>query len=842
MAVKVIDRKYFNQFNDDIYYTDWLLGNVGDWQRLELTFEASVDFFPSQSESVTVDSVNNSFILNNGGKWSDYGFDIGDSVAISVELEATNDDGDTEEANFVGNVEIVNLYGDTMETDGVTSIFDAIIFNFDILPTDRGDFKVHNVSFSTQKEPEGVKFNYSHISNEDFESLDIRSFVDSTKTIFSFAGLQNLTTGVYESMNPDSLQSGMSIENASIKKVADKTYTVRLDFMLGVIFESISDFEDNSTPILFNEGSLTDNFEIEVFPEWNNPNTVIRNDLTHTSRLGNTGWFNENFNALDNDFQVNNLKYFDENGLPLDQLDYSATVIMEVEVTGIQNLSDISRFNLGFSWLPEDTEDYFNKETSYHKNLLVNTPKKYDDGAFGLGQDTSDDVFEGNSFGDAKMNIVAHENIMFTALDETTVKVRARFEPNNEFFNFFEERNDSDKKYVIWVSVADYDLEINFSNRVSLIVDYNTMIKVVPPAGPLEGMINKFIEHPRDEYVSGVDKYYGHIEDDVLCRVNFSLDNTKKFIQNIVFGYEIENLSTGSSYVLQEFSNNTSVFPYDSNGVQQINIDKIRGFKLVNGNNKNFVKVYRNESLDSDDKVAYECFFGSKIRWEDWITRTGVPEEFFNNDLLNDGYHNNWLDYLRNNGDYNLNFYVSILVEEDGELKTHKNTFELEVNGYDENLNITSEHNYYRDSDNTLLNVGVDPSTGKTLGVILSNEKTRIEITYTNLVEDFDFDKLYCVISLEIENGPGQFEYRQLSSKWLSEPDNPLRPFDGEDNLRVESIDTNIAKSSCLIDPGLLESASRYKITGRIGCAPEGTDITVVTDGVYEKAYEQSYE
>lgn len=1041
MGVKVIERKYKNQFYPSTQSTDWLLGNVGDWQRLELTFEVTIEFNGTQSETISIDSTNNTLKLNNGKSWQSYGFDIGDACIMSwvVMLDPGNT-GSFTETPFVLNFNIQNLYGDTLETD-----VDFDFGQWTLIPTDRGNVKVVDVKVETLKEPQGMKFRYSHIANENYQTSNLTSFIDGTVTEFSYAGLNNLPTGVTALMNPDGLQSGMAIDNCRIQKLGNGgnvfdatfglassgsqrlqtykwvsafnssnilsisdidavvvpmnkltgaapyqsvpvshvpistsslsggnylgapagskflnnsntagvrvfdidfkfkitatnenstsdrvslvllkynssgnfsqrlelkswnnasslvnqtlshndlatinlgageglilaleyfhtaqtthryidvtfleanvkaiqngqsgqasayTYKLTCDFMLASIFEEVSNLENNVAPsILFNAGSLTDNFELIVYPEWNNPNTVIKNNLKHTERLGNTGWFNENFNGLDNNFIVESLKYTDTSGNVVDQLDYANTVIVEAEVSGIGNLSANSEFGLGFAWIPRNEADYKNKYTPYHENLLINTARKYVDGSFNLNENNGSTVYQGNSFGNPRIDIVAEGGVMFIPVTGDKAKMKVRFTPNADFTNFFNSKADNDRKYILWISVADHTSQINFSDRVSLLLDYNDMVKVIPPAGPLPGMTNRFIEHPRHEEVSGEAVYYGHIEDDILSRVTFKIPKTKQ-MQQISFGYEVLNTLTGADYTLENISKNAYLFPADANGIQQINIDDTRGFKLVSGNNKNWVKIKRESSLDAGNDVGYKCFFATKIRWEDWIVRSGVPVEFFNGSLPNNGYHNNWLDYLRNSPNHKINFFVEITVIENGELKRHKNTFELSFNGYDENLNIQTEHRYLRHSDNTLLNIGTDPSTGKPLGVILNNEPTRIEIIYTNLAGDFDFVKTYAVTSLEVDKGAGEMEYRQLSSVWLSEGDNPLIPLSGETKLKLELLAPNVIKTSCLVDPTLLEQVERYKITGRIGCFKEGENQEPPF-GLYEERYEEVYQ
>ena len=222
MGVKVIERKYKNQFYPSTQSTDWLLGNVGDWQRLELTFEVTIEFNGTQSETISIDSTNNTLKLNNGKSWQSYGFDIGDACIISwvVMLDAGNT-GTFTETPFVLNFNIQNLYGDTLETD-----VDFDFGQWTLIPTDRGNVKVVDVKVETLKEPQGMKFRYSHIANENYQTSNLTSFIDGTVTEFSYAGLNNLPTGVTALMNPDGLQSGMAIDNCRIQKlnVFDATF------------------------------------------------------------------------------------------------------------------------------------------------------------------------------------------------------------------------------------------------------------------------------------------------------------------------------------------------------------------------------------------------------------------------------------------------------------------------------------------------------------------------------------------------------------------------------------------------------------------------------------------
>lgn len=855
MGVKIVNRKYKNQFHSDADSTDWLIGNVGDWQQLQLTVEVTIQFRASSSESVSINVSDKTITLNNGKKWSDYGFDIGDTVIFTYKRDVI-DGSTTTTTSYIQNLTIVNLYDDTLEHN-ITFTVDHLSY-IGIMPTDRGSERIYDVLFVGDKEPEGCKFRYTHLSNDNYESENLYSLIDGSITEFSFAGLNDLIIDTPVLMNLDGIQSGMAIKYAYISKLSPITesgvtkyrYDIYIAFMMGVLFETPSNLEDLQAPdVLFNSGSLTDNFEVIMYPEWNNPNTVIKNDLSHTKRLGNTGWFNENFNGLDNNFVIESVSYSDEDGNSLSQLDYTQPVNVEIVLSGINNLSNDTEFNIGFSWIPQNEDDYYSKETPLQDNLFINTGKNIgfdvnDSLGFNLNEVTSGTSYVGYGVLEARMNLESTETSLVTSTGSDSVVIKAKYLPNAEFTALFESKSEDDRNYIIWVSVADHSLNINFSDRVSLFVDYNTMIKAIPPVGEFPTMNTMFIEHCENEHSIGVSNYVGFVEDDILARIQFKVDKTKGMnIQNMTFGFESVNEDTGNVQILEEYTVNTSIFPINSDGVQEINFNAERGFKYEIGNNKNWVKILRDESNDDGDNIGYISYFGSKIRWEDWIAKDGVLTEYYNSSLENNGYHNDWIDYLRAGeiSEHKINFFVFTDVIQSGEFSRYYNNYNINFYDYDENLNIQTDHYYYRDSDDTLLNLGIDPDTGKTLGVILNTEKTRIEIVYTNLTDVFDITKMYAVTTLEIYKGAGELEHRQLSSIWGSELDNPLIPLTGETKLLFEQLSPTVVKASCLIDPSKLDNAAKYKITGRIGCCDSATSGGVTT-GIYEDKYEDKYQ
>lgn len=840
MAVKIVKRTYNEIYTDG--ETDWLLGNVGEWQTLKLELEAAIEMFPTTTKPIEINRQRNAFILTSGENWGDFGFDPGMWMVVKYRHE-TDVDGTTFSGNTTNNIFITNISGSVMEVANNLSLGlgNASFRGVDSLPTTFGDTRVFDVQFYVDQPPEGCRVKYVHLTNENYDTKNLASFIDGTLAEFVRPDLR-ASTGNFVPMEPVGEQSGMSIRKMEVKNLGKKSGTnnvykfeIVIQFMISSFFEDITNFENLEIPSwLAGDGSLTDNFKIEFYPEWNNPNTMIQNELDWTLRKGNTGWFNENFNELNNDFEIESVQYFDENGNIVDSVDYAAATKVKAVIVGVPKLNAQTECGFGFAWIPLEETDYKNKKTAFYQNLFIQSGSLED----GFKLDT---LYPDTNFG-AGVDGAAMDsnNVKFTKLGEKII-FEANLIPNAEFFSKFDQKPENDRNFILWISVADGSLERNFSDRVALLADFGLLTKNIPPAGEYPYIDNAFIEHPFSETIIGEKVLNGIVQDDFLCRLPFRVPKDGSIdIAQISFGVEAFNVGTGASFDLEKFDFDVSQFPI-SNNIPQYDVDTTRGFKLNDGNNKNWVKIKREPGLDTSDFNGYIAYFATKIRWEDWLINQNTPDAFFDADEPNKGFNNDWFHYLSTLG-WSVNFFSEMNVTEDGELKQYKNQWKMNFVDYDSNVNVGVEHKYFRDSDNTLLNVGTDPETGRPLGVILSNEPTRVEISFDILdTGTWTLLNTYGVMTIEIDKGPGRLQQRQLSSVWDRESDNPLSPVDGETKLKLAVDGTNkILTMTALVDPELLEDGSRYRITGRVGCLDAGNDV--FDPGLYEFRYESTYE
>ena len=249
-------------------------------------------------------------------------------------------------------------------------------------------------------------------------------------------------------------------------------------------------------------------------------------------------------------------------------------------------------------------------------------------------------------------------------------------------------------------------------------------------------------------------------------------------------------------------------------GVPQFNYTAQRGF-LTNVSDLDTITIQRNAAGDTGSTYAYTAAYPLKIRWEDWISRLNVPADFYDITKPNNGLNNNWYHYLTNTG-----WGTYLVVDTYVGSTRYEDTRGLAFNDYEDNATITPTFTYYRQSNGATLNGGTDAATGTPLGVILE-EDVRIEVMFTRVSGTWvpgDLANLYGLLMIEIENGAGFLSQHEISTTTAPLLAAPLQPLTGETGLKFEYINTTQIKVSCLIKPTLLERATRYKITARLGC------------------------
>jgi hypothetical protein len=599
--------------------------------------------------------------------------------------------------------------------------------------------------------------------------------------------------------------------------------------MISSFYDFITDYEDNTAPeAVKGRNAITTSYIVTGYPTYNNPNIKIQNDPRQTAQLGNTGWFDENFNQLPNPFTFTPVVYKDLSGVLMTELSYSTPTVMTTTISGIDNLSGLSTFQYGFQWATILEENYKENEWPFYKNTKISTGGKADSlgDVFNLSSLTNSPyplLLSGYSRDGASGMDVSDVRFSLNT-DGVSVDVSLTFRPSTAFAAEMDLLSDEERKYIIWVSCGDIAPDTNLGDRVSLKLDFNTLKEYVPPIGEFPGLTIDFLDHPQDETDTprvGGNNWY--VEDGALAKVSFQVDtavsDSVPIVNAITFGVVAQNLTDLTTYELDKTKVDLSTYP----DATQYNYDVTRDFKLGVGNSKNFLKVEYDATTDSGTEKGALGWYGFKMRWEDWKERfPHAPIAFYDNTENKNGFNNDWYQYF-NNSAYQLMFYVYLDAELDGNNVQYQNFKQISLNDYDSNSTISTAINFFAD------NAGVKGASisggtylGLPLGVIIDDDFVFLDIVYTSTgtpwVDQADVDaNYYAINSIEIEGGAGEKSIRQLSSIWLPEFGNPLIPLPSTTLATVTFNATNQITVSCRIEANKLINADTYKVTGKMG-------------------------
>jgi hypothetical protein len=823
----VTSRKYTNLFRPE--QTSYLTGNVGDVIDLALEIDVEISSLSSFSNPNTAS--NGDRITRQTGSWYDDGFVETQDIQLTYDL--TIDPAPTGTVTF--NAKIKTLTPTIMICENILEVGGggATAFPSATFPFTDGTLTLSGLSIISTFSVQGLEMEYGLVTNTQTQAGTTTSLIDGSTTSFVHPSI-NAGSGTVLALNSTGYKSGASILSSTIRGLgingSIQTFEINIKYILTPLFESITDLQTpvNLPSFYDNTECIGDSFKIKFLPQSGNPNASVSTASTETKLLGNTGFFEENYNGQANNYSIDSYSLF-VNGLPVTGIqtsgDTSFTIVLN-DPTG----TGASKYKLGFNWTPDDEDLYSDNGYYNHENLLYNGLN--DNSA--LDFTTTGGLYTGYSNASG-----ARMDIELTSITNTggLTTFKGKFKPNADFTTYIDSQATSDKKYLIWLSAADSSLSTNLSDRVSLVVDAGDFTEEAVSYQSWD-VTNSFLEHPEPAQQVGVSFYSGCSEDEILARSIIKLDTSKnETIEEITFTIEGYNSVTQQSYTLESNGYDTSVYVKDNAGVQQIALDKTRGFLMAAGVDKNVVKIERSPIEDSGTIVGYRSLYAFRARWEDWISNSNVPSLFYDNTELNNNLNNDWAS-KDNLADWNLTFTIKMKVNSLGTIIDTQNRFSFELATYEESTIWDGEITNFNEAKTTSLYLGLN-ADGIRQNVILPNENTFVQA-------DFDLEDLlgdvgsasdyYGVIRIEEYRNGGLFKIHMLSS-YLDNltTGNILIPLTGEVKTKVSKISSIKMRLECLIDKNEIDlNVAEYKVSARLG-------YLNINNGKYSKHYSKKY-
>lgn len=801
-VTNIISQLFENEYGQNIG-TFNLVANVGE--RITVTTILEVSWFAEASQ-VDTWNVGSNFITRASGNFYDDGFFIGCAFRYQTDWKTTPVN------EFTANVQNISL-------DGKTLTFNNIVGSVPI-GFDKTADAIRALTLEPENHLNGLIYKFGIIGNE--EAVNYNSKVtDDEQAYYSneigVDGGGGRSTALVDLKPQQDSNKSWVTGSAQARFVSSlqyiQTYEIRHEFIIPYYVDGeLSNLENVVVPeLLEGNNSLRYICETSFSTTLTNPNASITSVIDN--RLGSVGWFNENFNGFFSDYSLLSKSYVDVNtGNPVDGLQLTARTRLTIEIEKTSgSFSSTAKVGIMTSYLPTQDE-YRDTPTDFVQNF------RYD-----VGYVTANSPIAGQGSSVIK-------SIEANVLGSGNLEVIAEIEYNaSERVGLTKDSN-----YLISAIIGNVTLDDDVSDRVNLIAD----VRNYSPTTFVEGLISlnraEFLIH---DQVLGVDQGSETIltcnEDGILLDGEFSLDlNKEAFINSLRLSVVARNPSTGNFFELDSYNfdlSNSIVV----NGIQEIEINNTRGYRLINGDQFNLARIQTGNNVGGIQ--SYSIQLGQKIPWQDWIPNDDADSVFYDPSEPNNNLNNKASNYSGLNG-----YEIAIMLEADLDGVDDLNqpisglarlySQGITVSDYDEGDTVPPVWSAQKQT--------LDPDTFTDLdGSVLDDRDTLFRITWTNSggavsgIGDF-----WAVHRIEVENAIGK-NIEELSTLRAFPVGQILKPLSGFNFLRIYTDSGNVV-TECLIDHTKLDGFSKYKLSGRIDSG--GLTTGMAYEGIGVMAFENS--
>lgn len=493
---------------------------------------------------------------------------------------------------------------------------------------------------------------------------------------------------------------------------------------------------------------------------------------------GFVGWYGENFNGLNNKYQISSISYEEiSSSDPLDGVNINSSTRATIRVINTGGAITAYSCSVYLFKVPDSEDDYIGTTTDLLENFLfkseiVSSPAT-----------STPNVTTSLSLGD----LIIEYDIDYTTAQKLQLT--------------------TDDEYILLVQVEDPTIAAGNSDRVMLLADFRNYVDIDFLAGFVNVNAYNILQHLQDIGDTGSAIQVLSNEDGILLDAVIGTDVSKEVIINSISVDLIAySASLNKSFALDQYSFNLGEQNI-VNGSSEINVDSLRGYPLPDGDEFNFAKA-KNLSIVSGFQ-QYSIQLGQKIKWQDWIFNPLVDNAFFDASQPN----NNLNEKSSNYSDeqtYQIKLALTVNV-------TGLDDLGRLITGDFINFGVDLSINDYGESVDSVSGViqTFDQETGNSLeGNILYNGKdTLFRAVFSNAAA-----MQYGIHRIEPSQNQGD-GILELSSVRPSVQNNLLKPVDGETQLTFDLVGSDLT-TECLIDGSLIQEGINYKLSARVAAEP----------------------
>jgi predicted nucleic acid-binding Zn-ribbon protein len=770
-------------------FTPNLVGNVGE--KLKVEFKARV------TQSAFTEGVDEWEILNapavkeirrSSGSFIDDSIQVGDVFEFYADWENRK----TTNQEYNGTVEFISSDGKTLKysVNSLTDSTNGTVQNVGLSFDQRNATNINTALF--------LKFGLI----ENAENFNFLSKTSGSQQVYYRGGLTILTSNTELDASAlgslkDWVSGNCTVEiNALATDFNDAEYIIRHEFILNPFYiVSFREFIENKTvPALF-EGanSLKYAAAIELRKSLTNTGSTKENDFDDLD--GFTGWYNENFNGLNADYEVVSVAYEDTTtNDPINSININNPTKVTITVSKLSGA--ITDYSCGVYVIkvPDNEEDYQGTTSDIptnfvYKSAIVSNPAT-------TAPNISTSIVGGNLVIEYELSYSAAEQLMLNSNDE----------------------------FLLLVQVEDPTLSAGDSDRIMLIAEFTNFIEFNALFDFVSVFNHDYYQHGEQ---IGVDTPRQSIivsnEDGILLDGLYGTDQTKNAVINSV-SVKLLAFNGAQSFELDNYEFNIGP-PEIVGGVQQINVDTTRGYTLAVGDQFNLAKI-----VNAGASGNFETFtvqIGQKVKWQDWIFNPAVPSDFFNAAFPNDNRNFKGSNY---SNEQNYEIYVAVVFNVAGE-----DTLGRSVTGEFISYGLPIKTNDYDESENSVSGVitTFDIETGQSLdGAVLYNGKDTLFQTVFQNATDIG----YAIHRIEPSENQGD-GIQELSSIVNPASGILLKGLSGATLLDFDKVGS-VLTTQCIIDGNLIDEGVDYKLSARAGDVvpppppPPACDVNANSGGV----------
>lgn len=798
MAIKILNRRY--EYYDGSA-VNWALANVGE--PIKITHDIAVETF-------AINSTDNEMILNNKNGY----------LTTGTECWVTG--GNFGEFNVGDEVQVANYFTNTI--NGSAFIVEKLSPSEIKLSANPASWSPNTSGtqdvFSIKKKPTAIYYKWNFIENGDASTF--LSLIDGTEQVAVKSGLDPALSNTYtmQMLGSKPYQLGtIQIVEAGLatNPIYSSRFTIIHDTRITPIMLA-SQWDDLLNGIapdtFFNQNCLKGVFYFESRYSLTNPNDVQA--LLDENVLGNTGWFNENFNSGLTNYSINGLLWKQTSPfvtIPSCQLKVGNASKFEFYINNTTS-SPFSNNNteliLNFAKAPNFESEYQSNNRDMLHNFVWESKK--------IKASTTPTTVNGDNYSDAGLRSL--KSIKATYINATQIKIEGEIDMLQQAVDVF---NESDEpRYLFFVVIQNHTLTGEISDRVTLMIESSPFYFKVDFPDLIIFYAFKIIPHDIANYTDSFILRDVFVEDELVGYCEFHPRTydlglgpvSQEFIRATgrVIAY---NTSTNARFTLETNTINVSNTPV-INGLQYFNITQNRAHHVPVNEIRKPIRFYY-------DTVANKYVFAYPYinDWSYWQPLQGVNNYFFDTIEPNNGLNKDWLNYSDGTWKVGFELEIAMKVNDVPALYSSKMLYDM----FDRNLppgassgdgGVETVSWYIKTFDSDSLTELVD-GTGKKY--ILGYKSTLVKCYFENGLSGYDDSQLTVVVGLEVYEEGGVNGKRRMSSRYDSDNDTWFMPLSGETRVKTTVLTSgpDAVLAEVLIDNTLINiNKNKYKITARL--------------------------